>query len=62
MPDNKQKVGKPDRDRVSAEERYEVDHLAKKFELPAPLVRKVVEQEGPMRRDVEKYLENMKKK
>lgn len=36
--------------------------LVKKFDLPAPLVRKVMEQEGPMRRDVEKYLEKMKKR
>lgn len=62
MADDKSKTGKPDRDRVAGGERYEVDQLAKKFELPAPLVKKVIEQEGPMRRDVEKYLEKMKKK
>ena len=62
MPDNKRKVGKPDRERVSSQEPYEVDHLAKKFALPPPLVKKVIVQEGPMRRDVEKYLEKMKQK
>lgn len=62
MADDKSKTGKPDRDRVAGGESYEVDHLAKKFELPVPLVKKVIEQEGPMRRDVEKYLEKMKKK
>jgi hypothetical protein len=61
MSDNKKKVGKPDRDRVSKTEPYEIDNLAKKHHLPAPLVKKVVEQEGPMRKDVEKYLEGMKK-
>lgn len=61
MSDNKKKVGRPDRERVSSEERYEVAHLARKFELPPPLVRKVIEQEGPMRRNIEKYLEKMTK-
>jgi hypothetical protein len=62
MPDNKKKTGKPDRDRVSGKEPYEVDHLAKKFDLPPPLVQKVIKQEGPMRKDVERYLEKMTKK
>lgn len=60
MPDNKKKVGKPDRDRVSAGEDYEVRDLAKKFELPEPLVKNVIAQEGPMRKDVEGYLRKMK--
>jgi len=62
MPDNKTKVSKPDRDRVSANEPYEVAQLARKFELPPPLIRNVIGQEGPMRRDIEKYLTQMKKK
>jgi hypothetical protein len=61
MSDDKKKVGKPDRDRVSSTESYEVNRLVKKFELPAPLVKKIIVQEGPMRKDVEKYLEKMKK-
>lgn len=60
MPDNKKKVGKPDRDRVSAGETYEVRQLAQKFELPSPLVKNVIAQEGPMRQDVEKYFKKMK--
>lgn len=62
MPDDKKKVGKPDRDRVSANEPYEVNQLAKKFELPQPLVKNVIESQGPMRKDVEQYLAKMKKK
>jgi hypothetical protein len=62
MSDDKTKVGKSDRERVAGNEPYEVEVLVKKFDLPAPLVRKVIEQEGPMRRDVEKYLEKMKKR
>jgi hypothetical protein len=61
MSDDKKKVGKPDRDRVAGGEKYEVDRLVKKFDLPAPLVKKIIQQEGPMRKDVEKYLEKMKK-
>ena len=60
MSDNK-KVGKPDRIRVAASEPYEIDHLARKHELPRPLVRNVVNQVGPMRRDVESYLQQMKR-
>jgi hypothetical protein len=61
MPDNKSKRGKPDRDRVSGGEPYEVRHLVKKHDLPTPLVKKVIQQEGPMRKNVESYLERMKR-
>jgi len=61
MADNKKKVGKPDRIRVAASEPYEIGHLARKHELPRPLVRNVVNQVGPMRRDVESYLQQMKR-
>ena len=61
MTDDKSKRGKPDRDRVSGGEKYEVGHLSKKHGLPAPLVEKVIKQEGPMRKDVEKYLERIKR-
>ena len=61
MSDDKKKTGKADRDRVASTEPYEVARIAKKFELPPPLVKKVIEREGPMRKDVEKYLEKMKK-
>jgi hypothetical protein len=60
MSDDKSKTGKPDRDRVSANESYEVDYLARKHELPSGLVRNVIEQEGPMRSDVEEYLKKIK--
>ncbi len=60
MSDDKSKRGKPDRQRVSANEPYEVNHLARRVGLPAPLVKNVMKQEGPMRADVERYLERMK--
>ncbi len=61
MSDDKNKRGKPDRDRVSSNEPYEVRYLAKKVGLPAPLVRNVIKQEGPMRSNVERYLTRMKR-
>lgn len=61
MADDKSKRGKPDRERVSGGERYEVDYLAKKHGLPPPLVKKIIQQEGPMRTDVEDYLRRMKR-
>ncbi|MDX2051797.1 MAG: DUF3606 domain-containing protein [Polyangiaceae bacterium] len=60
MSDNKKLVGKPDRSRISANEAYEVNYLAKKVGLPAPLVKKIIQQEGPQRTNVERYLRTMK--
>jgi len=61
MSDDKRKVGNPDRSRVSSNERYEVDQAAKKHGLPPALVQKVIKQEGPMRKDIDSYLDRMKK-
>jgi hypothetical protein len=61
MSDDKNKRGEPDRQRVSATEPYEVNYLARKTGLPAPLVKNIIRQEGPMRSDVERYLGRMKK-
>ena len=61
MPDDKSKRGNPDRKLVSANERYEVEYLARKVQLPEPLVKKVIQQEGPSRKAVESYLNKMKR-
>lgn len=61
MADDRSKTGKPDRDRVSSSEPYEINYLAKKTGLPPPLVKNVVRQVGPMRTDIERYLNNMKR-
>jgi len=61
MADDKTKRGSPDRKLVSAQERYEVNDLAKKVQLPAPLVKKVIEQVGPSRARVVQKLETMKR-
>jgi len=46
---------------VSASESYEVEHVAKQTHLPAPLVRKIIEQVGPMRSRVVAKLNELKK-
>jgi len=60
MADNTKKTGNPDRSKVSKQP-HEIDHLVKKHDLPAPLVKKIVEQVGPSRVEVDKKLEEMKK-
>lgn len=60
MADDPKKRGKPDSDLVS-QQPHEVDYLQRKTGLPQELIKKVIEQEGPSRKDVEKYLEDMKK-
>lgn len=59
MPDDKTLIGKPDRDRVSALEDYEVRHLAGKFGLPMPVVSQTILREGPMRKKVEAALRKL---
>lgn len=61
MADDKSKRGNPDRKLVSAQERYEVAAIAKKVQLPAPLVQNVIRQVGPSRARVVRKLETMKR-
>ena len=61
MSDDKSKRGKPDRDRVSANEPYEVRYIVEQTGLPAGLVENVIRQEGPMRSDIMRYLERIKR-
>jgi hypothetical protein len=61
MSDDLEEVGKPDRDRVSANEPYEVKPLAEKYDVPVSTVQNVIREEGPMRTDVERALQNLKK-
>jgi Protein of unknown function (DUF3606) len=46
---------------VSANEKYEVDYLAKKFGLSSAEVKKAIEQKGPNREKVETHLAKLKK-
>ena len=56
MADNKQAVGKPDRDRVDKNDPSEVSQVATKFNTSAAAVREAIEKVGPMRSDVEREL------
>ncbi|MGN6486325.1 MAG: DUF3606 domain-containing protein [Devosia sp.] len=53
MADDKNKVGKQDRDRVSLGEDYEVADFARKHGMSAAEARKVIAGSGPMREDAE---------
>ena len=61
MPDDKSKRGRADQQRISVGEPYEVSRLAKKVGLPYSLVENVARKEGPMRSDIEAYLNRMKR-
>jgi len=61
MADDKSKRGNPDRKLVSANEHYEVAALARKVQLPQPLVKNVINQVGPSRARVVQKLETMKR-
>lgn len=56
MSDNKEKTGKPDRDRVNVHEDYEKRDWAKKFGITPEELEKVVEKVGPMVDDVKREL------
>jgi hypothetical protein len=56
MADDKTKVGRQDRERVSVDEDYEVQDLAQKHGVSADVVREAVKKVGPMRERVEQEL------
>lgn len=61
MADNKEKVGKQDRDRISLSEEYEVRDWSEKFGITPDKLREAVKQAGPMAKDVEAYLKKNKR-
>ena len=56
MSDNKDRVGSPDRDRISLSEDYEVLYWSKKFGVTSDQLKKVVGQVGDNPQAVEDYL------
>jgi hypothetical protein len=62
MPDNKKNIGKPDRDRISLSEDYEVQDWSKKFGVSAEELKKAVKQVGNIAKDVEAYLKKSNNK
>jgi hypothetical protein len=49
MSDDKSKVGRQDRSRVSAEEPYEVEYFARKHGISQQEAREIIEKHGPSR-------------
>jgi predicted DNA-binding protein YlxM (UPF0122 family) len=62
MPDNKDKIGGRDRDKVAAGQDYEISHLASKMEVSQQQVKDAIEAVGNDRRKVEEYLKSKKNK
>ena len=60
MADNKDKVGKQDRDRISLSDDYEVQDWSKKYGVTTTELREAVKQVGNMAADVEAYLKDRK--
>jgi hypothetical protein len=62
MADNKQAVGKPDRDRVDSKDDSEVGRVATKHGTTPAIVRQVIEKVGSMRKAIEDELGKRKGK
>jgi hypothetical protein len=60
MADNKNQVGKQDRDRISLSDDYEVRDWAKKFGVSPEELKQAVKNVGNMANDVETYLKKGK--
>jgi len=60
MADNKNKIGNPDRSRISLSEDYEVQDWSKKFGVSPAELKKAVKQVGSNAKDVEAYLKKGK--
>jgi hypothetical protein len=54
MPDDKNKLGYQDRDRVGGDEEYEVGYFASKFGLSIPQVRELIAKHGNDREALER--------
>src|SRR5690349_3404278 len=56
MADDKNKVGKQDRDRINVDEDYELSDWEKHFGVSRERIREAVKAAGPMVKDVDKWL------
>lgn len=61
MADSKKNIGKPDRDRISLSEDYEVRDWSKRFGVSPEELKKAVKQVGSNAKDVEAHLKKGKK-
>jgi hypothetical protein len=62
MADDKSKVGKPDRNRVSGSEKYEVADFAQKFGITSEEARQLIDKHGNRRSDLERAAKAMSKR
>jgi uncharacterized protein DUF3606 len=62
MPDDKTKVGKPDRSRVAADQDYEVQHFAETHGLSPQQVRDLIARFGNSREKLEKAAKELRAK
>jgi Protein of unknown function (DUF3606) len=60
MPDDKTKVGEPDRSRVSADQDYEVRQLAEKHGLSPIQIRELIARVGNDREQLEKAAKELR--
>jgi Protein of unknown function (DUF3606) len=61
MPDDKSKVGEPDRRRVAADQDYEVGYLAGKYGLSAKQVRQLIARVGNDREKLDQAAQKLKR-
>jgi uncharacterized protein DUF3606 len=61
MPDDKSKIGEPDRSRVAGDQNYEVGYLAGKYGLSAQQVRQLIARVGNDRERIEQAARKLKK-
>ena len=61
MPDDKTKVGEPDRSRVSADQDYEVRHLAEKYGLSPTQIRELIARVGNDRAKLEEEAKKLRR-
>jgi len=59
MPDNKTKVGEPDRSRVAANQHYEVRYLAQKFGLSEGQARELIARVGNHREKLDEAAQKL---
>jgi len=56
MSDNKNDIGKRDRERIDISEPYELEYWKKRLGVTTEQLKQVIEKVGPMTKDVEAFL------
>ena len=60
MADNKNDKGKNERSRIDISEPYELEYWKKRLGITTDQLKEVIEKVGPMSKDVESYLADLK--